>query len=146
MAGRGPAPKDPARRARRNKDPQPLRVIEVEPVAQPDLPTSPDDGGWPAATVQWWTMWSDHPISTDFTSLDWEYLATTALCHAAVWSGDLKQMPELRLRVAKFGQTLEDRARLRITFAQADEADEKRGTRQASSRDRYEGLSLVDEA
>ena len=33
---------------------------------------------------------------------------------------------ELRLRVAKHGATQEDRARLRITFAAADEADEKR--------------------
>jgi hypothetical protein len=99
-------------------------VIEVKRAEQPTLPAAPGDG-WPEATLRWWAMWADHPTSAEFTSLEWEYLATTALCHAAVWSGDLKQMPELRQRVAKFGQTPEDRARLRITFVQADEAEGK---------------------
>ncbi len=135
MAGRGPAPKDPSKRARRNSDPIPLRILIAEATEQPNLPTVslvdseglPADLEWPAQTVNWWQMWADSPLSTDFTSTDWSFLLDTAMLHAAYWTGDLKVAGELRQRVAKFGATPEDRARLRITFAAADEADDKRG-------------------
>lgn len=139
MAGRGPAPKDPKDRARRNKDPQALRVIAAEPVEQPELPmfdvTTEVDGelrtqrfSWPERTREWWQMWADSPLSDEFTSTDWSELLDTALLHARFWTGDTKVASELRLRVAKFGATPEDRARLRIQFAAADAADEKRPT------------------
>jgi hypothetical protein len=150
MAGRGPAPKDPSRRARRNKQPE-MRVIAAEPVEQPPLPTIhvEDDGQlvefvWPSRTQEWWQMWGDSPLSAEFTSTDWSELLDTALLHARFWRGDKTVAAELRLRVAKFGATPEDRARLRITFAQAEEADEKRGTRTSSSRKRYGDLKLAD--
>jgi hypothetical protein len=73
-----------------------------------------------------------------FSDTDWEFLFDTALLHATAWSSaeraletgekiDTSQHAELRLRVAKFGATIEDRARLRITFAIADEKDAARG-------------------
>lgn len=149
MAGRGPAPKDPARRARTNKDPMALRVITAEPVSQPDLPTFEieSDGelvehSWPARTLQWWQMWADSPLSADFTSTDWSELLDTARLHALFWMGRTSVASELRLRVAKFGATPEDRARLRITFAQADEAEEKRPSA-PSSRARRGGLKAL---
>lgn len=150
MAGRGPAPKDPGRRARTNKGPE-MRVIHgVKPAEQPDLPTLmvEEDGEltefhWPARTQEWWKMWRDSPLSAEFTTTDWSELLDTALLHAKYWMGDTKVAAELRLRVAKFGATPEDRARLRIQFAAADEADEKRGTRR-SGRKRYGGLKLTD--
>lgn len=124
MAGRGPAPKDPNRRARTNSDPVPLRVISVQPKGQPDLPDSRE---WPERTRQWWAMWGASPLSRDYTETDWDFLLDTALLHAQFWGeGDTKLAGELRLRVAKFGATPEDRARLRIQFAAADEADERR--------------------
>lgn len=153
MAGRGPAPKDPSRRARRNAEPSPLRVITAAPTLQPDLPEFDlqveVDGelvsqsfSWPSRTREWWQMWADSPLSAEFTSTDWSELMDTALLHAKYWSGDHKVAGELRLRVAKFGATPEDRARLRISFAQADEADEKRTTK--PSRSRNAGLKLAD--
>lgn len=149
MAGRGPAPKPAERRARKNRLPE-MRVINATPTDQPELPTFEIevDGElvefvWPARTVQWWRMWDESPLSAEFTSTDWSELLDTALLHARFWRGDKAVAPELRLRVAKFGATPEDRARLRITFAQADEADEKRGTRQ-SSRARYGDLKLAE--
>lgn len=148
MAGRGPAPKDPSTRARRNRAPE-MRVIAAEPVAQPALPTIEveKDGElvefvWPARTLEWWRMWAESPLSAEFTSTDWSELMDTALLHARFWRGDVKQAGELRLRVAKFGATPEDRARLKITFAAANEAEEKQGTRQAS-RARYGDLKLA---
>lgn len=141
MAGYGPPPKDPAKRARRNADPV-LRVIHADPVVQPELPTFEveHDGDltefvWPARTREWWAMWRDSPLSSEFTSTDWSELLDTAMLHAKYWRGDAKLGSELRLRVAKFGATPEDRARLRITFAQADEAESKPHSR-SSARER----------
>lgn len=151
MAGRGPAPK--ANRVRRNADPSPLRVITAAPVAQPNLPDfdvqvevdgvlTSQSFAWPARTREWWQMWADSPLSADFTSTDWSELLDTARLHAQFWDGDTKVASELRLRVAKFGATPEDRARLRITFAQADDAESKRAAA-PSSRARRGPLKAV---
>jgi hypothetical protein len=114
-----------------------MRVITAEPVKQPRLPsftvswvdaegvTQKSTFHWPTQTRAWWKMWADSPLSEDFTSTDWSELLDTARLHAAFWSGDIKVAAELRLRVAKFGATPEDRARLRIQFAAADEAEKK---------------------
>lgn len=148
MAGLGPAPKDPGRRARRNKDPIPLKVVAYEPVEQPDLPSFEveSDGDltmfvWPARTQEWWAMWGSSPLAADFTATDWSELLDTAVIHARFWRGQVSLAGELRLRVAKFGATPEDRARLRITFAQADEAEDR--APRSSSRDRRGGLKAV---
>lgn len=152
MAGHGPAPKDPSKRARMNKDPMALRIITAEPMSQPDLPDFEIevDGelvsfSWPTRTQQWWQMWADSPLSADFTSTDWSELMDTATLHARLWRGDHKVAGELRLRVAKFGATPEDRARLRITFAQADDAEDKRPPA-PSSRSRRPILKALPEA
>lgn len=142
MAGRGPAPKPPGTRARRNADPVHLRVVTVEPTKQPGLPEvwrnevviDSETGEetlkrrkmtWPPQTIAWWQMWDESPLSNEFTDSDWTYLLDTALLHAAFWSGNMKAAAELRQRVAKFGATPEDRARLRIQFAVADESERK---------------------
>lgn len=122
MAGRGPAPKDPDRRARRNNPTAGFRVITAAPVPQPEIPESVD---WHPRTLEWWSMWGASPLAAEFTATDWSELLDAALIHTAFWSGDLKLAGELRLRVAKFGATPEDRARLRIQFAAADQAEAK---------------------
>lgn len=136
MAGRGPAPQ--ARRARTNADPVAATVLPLVKAKQPALPNFTvsyfdEESGkfrsqkfaWPAQTRTWWKMWADSSLSKDFTATDWSELLDTARLHAAYWSGELKLAGELRLRVAKFGATPEDRARLRIQFAAADEAEKK---------------------
>lgn len=157
MAGRGPAPKDPNKRVRRNADPTPLRVIHAEPIPQPDLPTFDvqvevdgtlvsQEFAWPERTREWWRMWRESPLSADYTQTDWDFLLDTAMLHARFWGGDTKLGAELRLRVAKFGATPEDRARLRIQFAQADEAEERRSRKPgASSRARRGPLKAAEE-
>lgn len=157
MAGRGRPPKPPEKRARTNKDVIPLRVVEVQPVAQPDLPefdveVRPKDGEpfmvpfeWPAATRDWWTMLDLHPLSDEFIETDWSYLLDTARIHAAFWRGRLDAAGELRLREAKYGFTPEDRARLRIQFAQATEAEVDAAGKlhkAKSSRDRFQGMTV----
>ena len=150
MAGRGFAPKPENRRVGHSKA-DALRVIHADPVPQPDLPTFEveHDGEltefvWPARTREWWEMWRDSPLSAEFTSTDWSELLDTAMLHAKYWRGDAKLASELRLRVAKFGATPEDRARLRITFAAADDAeDRRRGPAGGSARDRRGPLKAV---
>lgn len=146
MAGRGPAPganpnsKPDHARARRNKPAGPeLRVIHTEAAPQPPLPA----GDWHPQTIEWWAMWRDSPLAPEFTANDWSELLDTAVIHSGFWAGDMKLAAELRQRVAKFGATPEDRARLRIQFAQADEADAKRPEKRAGG-SRREGLRLAE--
>lgn len=157
MAGRGPAPKDPETRARRNSSTAGMRVIEIERACQPKLPAiysyeTDEDGKrrrvrfvWPAVTTRWWAMWAESPLSTDYTDVDWSYLLDTAKLHAEFWKGDSKLEAALRQRMQKFGATPEDRARLRIMFVAADEAEARTPARPAeeSARARRGPLKAV---
>lgn len=151
MGGKGSAPKDPDRRARRNADTVPQTVLRFEHAEQPDLPTVQveEDGDlveftWPAQTLDWWAMWRDSPQADHFGSTDWSFLLDTALVHARYWLGNLSLAGELRLRVAKFGATPEDRARLRMQFADADAADAGKGAPKATAaKARYGQLRVV---
>lgn len=138
MAGMGPPPKAPGRRARTNGTPQ-GSTIRFVPCEQPPLP---DNIPWPEQTLRWWAMWAETAQAEGFTATDWDELLTTALIHADVWSGNLDRAGELRLRVAKFGATPEDRARLRMVFADAD-AKEGRSTVALPKPKQYEGLRAV---
>lgn len=117
MAGRGPAPKDPATRRRRNAVPPSTVVASDGALRGPDLP---EDRDWPAQTKRWWSTWRNSPQSQTFTQSDWDFLLDTALLHADLWAGDRRVASELRLRVAKFGATPEDRARLRLQVEEPD--------------------------
>lgn len=127
MPGRGPAPKDPAERRRRNKPPLPPVVVTGDgEVRGPELPGSYD---WPAQTRSWWETWRSSPQASTFTATDWGFLLDTALLHAELWAGNGAVAAELRLRVAKFGATPEDRMRLRITIEEPEKVSKPRGQR-----------------
>lgn len=123
MAGRGPRPKSPEKRARRDSSGITGLVLRFERGVAPALP---DEFPWPEQTRRWWNIWEESPHAEHFTQITWETLLTTALIHAQVWAGDMSMASELRLREAKYGATPEDMARLRMTMAEADEADAKR--------------------
>lgn len=124
MAGRGPAPKPPDRRVRTNADPIPTTKIRFERAPQPELPAGVD---WHPRTRAWWATWGRSPQAEHFMATDWDFLLDTALMHHAMWTGGAWTLAaEVRLRVAKYGATPEDRARLRMSFADADERDAKR--------------------
>jgi hypothetical protein len=94
-------------------DPVPATsVVGDDVVRGPELPDLED--GWPARTRDWWETWRRSAVAQAMTPTDWDFLMDTALLHARFWLGDEKVAAELRLRVAKFGATPEDRARLRI--------------------------------
>lgn len=141
MAGVGPAPKDPSRRARRNKDTIPQTILRFERAEPPDLP---EDRDWHPRTRAWWEMWKRSPQAEVMSETDWSFLLDTALMHDAMWSkGQWTLAAEVRLRVAKMGATPEDRARLRMVFAEADEKDAKRPPAQSSARERYGDLRVL---
>lgn len=149
MAGKGAMPK-PADRlaghgAAKSRNNQ-MTVIISDPVPQPPLPESmPGGEPWPAETLRWWDMWGSDPISDEFRATDWSELMDTALIHGKFWSGETRLAGELRLRAQRFGATAEDRARLRIQYAAADVADEKRRTSRpgADARGAYAGLRVA---
>ena len=151
MGGMGPAPKPEGRKARRNKDGIPQTVLRWERAEAPELPDFRIERDeqlvefvWPERTREWWQMWIDSPQAEHFGSTDWDFLLDTALIHARFWSGDLSVAAELRLRVAKHGATMEDRARLRMAFAEADGADGGQGSSGAeAAKERYAKLRVI---
>jgi len=136
-----------------------MRILPAILASQPDLPEfevatvwKDEDGNsvtqwlpyeWAPITREWWQMWADSALAYDFTSTDWSELRDTALLHSEFWKGKFSVAAELRLRTAKFGATPEDRARLRITFAQADEAEITTAVKLGSARDRMLGTRKV---
>lgn len=115
MPGRGPAPKDPAKRRRTNKDSIPPTTVAADTILRgPELPGEID---WPVQTLRWWVTWRLSPQAQSWGDTDWDFLLDTAMLHKAFWEGDTKAAAELRLRVAKFGATPEDRMRLRLQIS-----------------------------
>ena len=89
-------------------------------------------------------MWRRSPQADVMIESDWYFLLDTALMHDAMWSkGQWTLAAEVRLRVAKFGATPEDRARLRLVFADADEKDAKRPPAASAARERYGDLRVL---
>ncbi|GAA2665300.1 phage terminase small subunit [Nonomuraea recticatena] len=126
MAGRGAAPKETHQRSRDT-----ARRIDSKAIKIPDKPFDGDvpdlpDFDWAPATLRWWETWTHSPQAHMFTATDWMFLIETAFIANAFFSGNLAVASELRLRVAKFGATPEDRARLRLQFTPPDEDDEPR--------------------
>jgi hypothetical protein len=132
MGGRGPAPKDPSERRRRNATPALVVVVPDDEVRGPELP---DGYEWPDATRSWWQHWRESAQAQMFLATDWDYLLDTALLHAEFWLGDRTVESGLRLRVAKFGATPEDRLRLKLAVVEPASPPEPRlNARQVSNR------------
>lgn len=67
------------------------------------------------------------PILTEETDVGWEFLIDTALMHHIMWNtGKFTFAQEIRLRLAKFGATPEDRMRLKMKVEKPD-ADKQTG-------------------
>lgn len=147
MAGRGPAPKDPSQRARRNKDAVPTTYLKF---VRGTIPKLPRDIDWHPRAREWWDTWVQSAQAELMTDVDWQVMLSTALLVHQFWyNGRWDFAAEIRLREAKFGATPEDRARLRIQFAEADDADSKRpegSIEQAKRQARYGELKVLPTA
>lgn len=131
MAGRGPAPqknrsrqRDTAVRDVIKSDgkiggfPLPDDVLPYLPARlQPDPENPTEREQWNPQTVRWWENWRESPQATRMaTAVDWDFLLDTALMHHVTWESggrNSERLAEIRVRVAKFGATLEDRMRLK---------------------------------
>jgi plasmid stability protein len=113
-------------RRRRNADSIARTVLESDDElrgqALPD-DVLPDGERWHPVTVAWWEHWRRSPMAAVFIATDWAFLLDTALLHHRLWESGKGDASEIRLRAAKFGATVEDRARLRITVTVPDEAE-----------------------
>lgn len=116
MAGRGPAPKG---RNARDRDTATFETVVLEERAAYGSPL-PDDAlpegeSWHPQTVRWWDSLRHFPLLKDEPEIGWQFLIDTALMHHTMWTkGRWEFASELRLRVAKYGATPEDRMRLKI--------------------------------
>jgi hypothetical protein len=157
MPGRGPAPKPPAQRRRRNKPKDPKKLPAAGHQGDfPPLPKTYDtrvktaDGPMKvkvtflASTRQWYTAWGRSPMATQFTDVDWQRLQRLArLVDQYDRHPDQALMAEIRLQEASFGGTPLDRRRLNLEIekppapgeaAPADEIAAKRRARLAGAK------------
>jgi hypothetical protein len=130
VAGRGFAPKTERSRPRdaKRRAAEQTHVTADKRLRGPALPTPalPEDEPWNPQTVKWWESWRRSPQAQLMTPTDWQFLLDTALLHHAMWtSGKTDGAAELRLRVAKFGATIEDRLRLKLTIDAPDKPPAK---------------------
>lgn len=117
MAGRGPAPK--GERARKRDTPQ-VEEMEAGGLYGDPLPEGvlPDGESWHPMTTRWWESVRRNPLLEHEPEMGWQFLIDTALMHHTMWTkGRWEFAGELRLRVAKFGATPEDRMRLKIKIS-----------------------------
>jgi hypothetical protein len=153
MGRRGPEPKSPDQvsREQARKPKSQIRLVQSEAVPAPELPENPFYDDWPDQTLAWWEVWSNSPLTEDYRAEDWQDLIDCAVIHSRLWSGETRAASELRLRMARHGATREDRARLRIVFATADQIEKKSKDaanpatpERQGSRGRRGGLSAVE--
>ena len=90
------------------------QTFEAEPVPAPKLPRRRD---LRRETCRWWDTFANSPQAVSFTATDWEVLLMIVPVVDEYWRNpEPKTLGELRLQLAKFGATPEDRLRLRWTI------------------------------
>lgn len=131
MGGRGPAPSGKRSRERDNPVREPVKSdgkLGGFPLPDDVLPIDPkteERETWHPQTMRWWESWRRSPQGVKMmTEPDWDFLLDTALMHHQMWmSGgrNSERAAEIRLRVAAFGATPADRARLRMEIEVPEE-------------------------
>lgn len=136
MAGRGPAPKDPAQRRRTNKAPAPDELpAEGNTKPYPELPATyrtiapPKAKGQPPRATRakflpetrvWYEVWATSPQATQFSPPTWQRLLRLArLVDQFERVPDRNLLAEIRLQEASLGGTPADMLRLRWKIAEA---------------------------
>lgn len=127
---RGPLPKNTRSRRDDNarRQAEMVDLQDTGELAGPELPAGvlPDGQDWHPQTRALWQELRRSPLTCHEPALGWSYLIDTAVLHHLAWQhGRWDLASELRLRLAKFGVTPEDRQRLRIRVVQpADQRPE----------------------
>lgn len=119
MGTRGPAPKTNAVRRNKHED-----AVEISTDAQPGRPLPRTLPVVTQMAKDFWKTWSKSPQSATWIETDWFELQVTTLLVEQLVLGDYKLAGEIRQRVAKWGATNEDRARLRMKLEKPEGASE----------------------
>jgi hypothetical protein len=130
---RGPAPKDPEQRRRRNKPPEfDYLPAEGHTGDYPPLPdryrvADPEDGtpflvDYLAETRHWYDVFARSPMATRFVEVDWMRLQQLApLIDRYYRNPSQTLIAELRQQQAMFGGSPIDRQRLRLRIGEPGE-------------------------
>lgn len=117
---RGPQPKPNA--IRRNVH---EHATEIANEARPGRELPKGLGITTSGAKRFWKTWSEAPQTSEWTETDWTELEITAKLVDAFYKGDVKLAGEIRQRVAKWGATVEDRARLRMKLEDQDGSEDQ---------------------
>jgi len=115
---RGPRPKEGA--IRRNSHPF-AQELSAGPAPGRELPRGL--GVKTAGAKRFWRTWSTAPQTANWAETDWTELEITVRLVDRFYQGEDKLASEIRMRVSKWGATVEDRARLRMTFETPSDDD-----------------------
>ncbi len=86
----------------------------LTPSTDGSQPSLPADVKWHPETVAWWAALGRSGEATEFHELDWLQLRLVArLMDSFIREPSRQLLAELRLQLAKYGLSPEDRARLR---------------------------------
>lgn len=138
MPGRGPAPKDPKTRKRKNRPPEVRELPTPEEAARnkvPALHKRDDKIPWHDRVKEWWESIWKSPMASQWIDSDIKGgLRHLANLHQIVWTATsnsmmLAAMAEIRLQEVRFGLSPMDRTRLRWEVGKADEAEAKANKR-----------------
>ncbi|WP_435270918.1 hypothetical protein [Streptomyces sp. 1222.5] len=125
---RGPKPKENAQRRNKHEHAQTLSGAATEGRALP-----PGLGIKSAGAKRFWKTWATSPQATQWAETDWAELEITTRLVDGFYQGDMKLASEIRQRVAKWGATTEDRARLRMSIE--DDAQDQDQAAEAATAD-----------
>lgn len=118
--GQGPAPK--AERVRARDTVQLDEVVDTGELYGFPLPELGNGEEWHPQTLALWDALRVSPLLADEGPLGWQFLVDTARMHHAMWSkGRWDYAGEIRLRVAKWGASPEDRMRLKVKVTKPGE-------------------------
>ncbi|WP_245876551.1 hypothetical protein [Streptomyces uncialis] len=73
---------------------------------------------------RFWKTWATSPQTAGWAETDWAELEITTKLVDAFYQGDTRHASEIRMRTAKWGGTVEDRARLRMTLELPENDDQ----------------------
>lgn len=116
MGSRGPAPKANAVRTNKHES-----AVEISKESQPGRPLPRTLPVFTSGAKRFWKIWAESPQSATWIETDWLELEMTTLLVDQLYKGETKLAGEIRQRVAKWGATNEDRARLRMKLETPEE-------------------------
>lgn len=129
MPGRGPAPKLPDQRVRRNV-PTSGDWVELPPASYKG-PTPPTPDGLSTTSLWTWSRWWESPMAHMWVEADWPGLMRLILL---IDNGSKSDASEIRLQEERFGLSPSGRQKLRWLLPAGDEPEQVK--RPKAKRDR----------